>query len=110
MLLKTLVLVVLAWFVIRAAGNLIRAATTGDGIPESGPRGDRRFDGRRSERGAARSGRTGPGGVRPGRAGSADSGSAPPIVVHRRRGAEAGSSASPRHDDEDIEDARFEDL
>ena len=99
MLLKWLFLIILAWYIYRAAGNLI-AAARGEQPPINGP-----------QQGSRPGSRPGPGFGRPGfdpRSQHAPYDDGPPLKVVKKRSADQGKHHRPA--EEDVEDARFTDL
>lgn len=100
MLLKWLFLIILAWYIYRAAGNLI-AAARGDQPPINGPR-----------QGTGTGARPGPGFGRPGFDPRGqhvpDDDDGPPLKVVKKRS--AGQGPHHRPVEKDVEDARFTDL
>lgn len=88
MLFKWIILAVLAWYIFRAAGNLI-AAAKGEAPPVGGRRPpDQGFDYSQASR--------------------QDDASGPPIRIVKKRSADASQRSAPPASD--VEDARFKDL
>lgn len=100
MLLKILTLVVIAWFVLRTARNLLRAVVHDQMNPRGPMAGQNNARQRHTGSTTSHSRPHDP-------ASREKSGSDRPTVIHRRRQSE---ETRPRNEEQDVEDARFRDI